>query len=118
MGHWGTAAGAVSGHIDNHIEDLGSGIGSWTARSSSAALWFDFNFNSIFTATFHVAHTEQTKKGRGAGAESRESERERRREERDEDVNVNVNVGKLRVGFRLALRLATECRAWCARSPR
>lgn len=109
--HWGTAAGAVSGHIDNHF---GIGIRDWAARSSSTALWFDsIRCDSIFTATFHVAHTEQTKKVRGAVAE-----RERRREERDEDVDVDVdeNVGKLRVGFRLALRLATECRAWCARS--
>lgn len=40
--HWGTAAGAVSGHIDNHFGiGIGIGIRDWAARSSSTALCFD-----------------------------------------------------------------------------
>lgn len=52
------------------IEDLGSGI-----ELRAAPQFNSIRFDSIFTATFHVAHTEQTKKRKRS--RSRERVRER-----------------------------------------
>lgn len=75
MGHWGTAAGAVSGHIDNHIEDLGSGI--WDRELDCAQLLcstlvrfqFQFNFHGDFS---RGAHRTNKKRKRSRSREQRE----------------------------------------------